>query len=71
METAIINTGESTEYKKYRHFMVLNVRRVLLTIRKCVREIVREKTDAIPVRNDRLLLFMIDKAPYACYPFLR
>ena len=30
--------------------MVSNVRSVLLTIRKCVREIVREKTDAIPVQ---------------------
>ena len=56
---------------KYRHFMVSNVRGVLLTIGKCVREIVREKTYAIPVRNDRSLLFMIDKAPYACYAFLR
>lgn len=63
----IINTGFSAEYKKYRNFMVSNLRNVLLTISKYV----REKTDAIPVRNDRLLLFMIDKAPYACYPFLR
>ena len=30
--------------------MVSNVRSILLTIRKCVREIVREKTDAIPVQ---------------------
>ena len=43
---AIINAGLSTECKKYRHFMVSNVRHVLLTIRKCV----REKTDAIPVQ---------------------
>ena len=47
---AIINAGLSTEYKKYQDFMVSNVRSVLLTIRKCVREIVREKTDAIPVQ---------------------
>ena len=51
--------------------MVSNVRGILLTIRKCVREIVRKKTDAIPVRNDRSIRFMVDKAPYACYPFLR
>ena len=46
MEIAIINAGLSTEYKKYQDFMVSNVRIVLLTISKYV----REKTDAIPVQ---------------------
>ena len=43
---AIINAGLSTEYKKSQDFMVSNVRSVLLTISKYV----REKTDAIPVQ---------------------